>query len=196
MVKLTKLQTPRLILRKPRKEDWKFMVELFSDKKIIEDFVAPFPYKKSDATGWIEMCSKQWGKESFRFIIEIKKSKEPIGIAGIFGTGKIDGTAKTFIAIQKKFQKKYYGLETRIAINDLAYNKLNLHRLESEVISPNKSSNKFQLKLGYKIEGTKRKSHQMVISKKYVDMNIYGLLKSEWKRVAPTLKKELGKKLK
>jgi RimJ/RimL family protein N-acetyltransferase len=172
------------------------MFELFSEKKTIEDFVAPFPYKQKYAKEWITMSLKQWGKESYRFIVELKSTKKPIGIIGVFGTGKIDGTAKTYSAIDIIHRNNSYATEAKIILLDFAFTKMNLHRLESEVIAPNKASNSFQRAFGYKLEGTKRKAHEMTISKKLVDMNIYGLLKSEWKKIAPKLKKDLKKKIK
>lgn len=73
--------------------------------------------------------------------------------------------------------------EVKIAINDFAFNKLKLRRLNSIVFVENKASNATQLKMGYKLEGTLRKAGRSRASGKIHDENVYGLLKEDWKNV-------------
>ena len=50
--------------------------------------------------------------------------------------------------------------------------------------------------MGYKLEGTKRKSHKISLTGKIINMNFYGLLKEEWKKVRPKIIKKLKEKIK
>ena len=73
--------------------------------------------------------------------------------------------------------------EAKIAVNDFAFNKLKLRKLNSDVFTENKASNATQLKMGYRLEGTRRKAARSKASGKIHDENIYGLLKEDWKKV-------------
>ena len=78
--------------------------------------------------------------------------------------------------------------EAKIAVNDFAFDKLKLRRLNSDVFTDNKASNATQLKMGYKLEGTQRKAVKAKASGKIHDENIYGLLKEDWKKVRARFK--------
>jgi ribosomal-protein-alanine N-acetyltransferase len=191
-----KIETERLILRKPKKDDWKEIYKN-SDFKVIKNFVrVSYPFNKKDAKKIIKNALKGWGKEGYRFIIELKSNKGFIGMISLNKTDKIDKTAETSSWISIKNQNKGYISEAKIAINDFAFNKLKLRRLETQVIKENKISNYVQAKMGYKFEGTKRKSRFSTVTKKVVDMNMYGLLKEDWKKIAPKLKRKLKEKIK
>ena len=70
------LETPRLILRKPKLSDWKDIVEgckVLDVSKYLA--VVPYPYTKKDAIEWINRTIKKWNKkerEDYTFVIEKK----------------------------------------------------------------------------------------------------------------------------
>ena len=70
--------------------------------------------------------------------------------------------------------------EAKIAVNDFAFNKLKLRKLNSDVYVENKASNATQLKMGYKLEGVRRKNNKSFLTGKIHDINEYGLLREEW----------------
>lgn len=72
--------------------------------------------------------------------------------------------------------------EAKIAVNDFAFNKLKLRRLNSQVYKENKASNATQKKMGYRLEGTQRKKEKTLSTGKIHDVNIYGLLKEDWSK--------------
>lgn len=190
-----KLETERLILRKPRESDWKDIFEII-DKTTIKNFVMPNPFQKKHAKYLVNSSLKDFGKKNYKFFIERKKDKKIIGMCGIKDITDKDKISETQLWLGTKYFRNYYGMEAKIAINDFAFNKLKMRKLTSEVLSINKSSNKLQKKFGYVLEGVKRKDTFISFVKKYVDMNVYGIFKSEWKKVASKLKKELKSKIK
>lgn len=189
-----KLETERLILRKPRKDDWKEIYKLV-DKTTIKNFVMPIPYEQKHAKYLINDSLKDFGKKNYKFIIERKKDKTIIGMGGIKDITDKDKISETNLWLGTKYFRNYYGTEAKIAINDFAFNKLKLRKLVSEVLSINISSNQIQKKFGYVLEGVKRKDIFNPIIKKYVDMNIYGLFRNEWNKVASKLKMKLKEKI-
>lgn len=193
-----KLETKRLILRKPRLSDWKDIVEGCREidvAKMTEKI--PHPYTKKDALWWIKEISKHsGGKEKYYLFIELKSEKKVIGDLDLENVKKFNGTAETGSWINKKYWRKGYITEAKIAVNDFAFKKLKLRKLNSYVFTDNKASRKVQEKMGYKLEGVERKQSRSLSTKKIHDVCLYGLLKEDWKKIRPKLIKDLNKKIK
>lgn len=178
------IETTRLILRKARKSDWEDIVEGASNLQVAQWMTTiPHPYQKSDATWFIQDSIKKWNsKTDFTFFIELKSEKKVIGVINLGGINTFSGTATTGSWIRKQYHKKGYMTEAKIAANDFAFNELKLSRLNSTVFVSNKASNATQIKMGYKLEGMSRKAQRSKATGKVHDINIYGLLKEDWKK--------------
>jgi len=185
------LKTKRLILRKPKKSDWKDLMEGIGEYDVCKMlFKVPFPYVKKDAEDFIKKSIKKWEKYSekdYDFLIELKSEKKVIGAIALINIDYFSKTAETGSWINKKYWKNGYITEAKIAVNNFAFNKLKLRRLNSQVYKDNKASNATQEKMGYKLEGTQRKAKKGLASGEIHDVNIYGLLKEDWKKVKPKL---------
>lgn len=188
-----KLETERLILREPRIDDWKDMVEALNNLEVSRHLMkVPHPFTKKDSISWIKKNIQEWkqkDKERYTFLIELKSEKKVIGLLRL-GVNNHNHTGSTGSWINKKYWRNGYMTEAKIALNDWVFNKLKLRKLESSAFAENVASNQMQKKMGYKHEGKRIKS---VISKatgKIHDENIYGLLKEDWRKISSTLKKE------
>jgi RimJ/RimL family protein N-acetyltransferase len=191
-----KLETPRLILRKPRKSDWKDIYEACQSKKITDFTFVPLNYKPKDAKKFIEETQKSWKtKEKYLFVLELRKEKKVIGVLGIHRIDKRSNKAETVSWMNPKYHRKGYMFEAKLFFNDFVFKKLKLNRMETGVMAPNKASIATQKSVGYKYEGT-RKQAIKTKSNKYADEIEFGLLKKDWKKNLPKLKKKLDKKLK
>lgn len=191
------LKTKRLILRPPRKSDWKDIVEGIGDRKVSRNLLtAPYLYKKKDALKWISLVAKDLkkNKKIYTFVIELKKEKKVIGGTGIRNIDKSQGIANTGSWINSKYWRKGYILEAKVPILDFAFNKLKLRKIETSAAAENTASNKMSQKLGFVYEGTKRKAMVSKATGKIHDENIYGLMKSEWKKRRPYIVREVAKK--
>ena len=191
-----RLETQRLILRKPKLSDWKDIVEACSSLKVSSKTQMPHPYHKKDAISWIKKSLKGWGKENYPFGIELKSEKKYIGCIDIHHINKISKKAITGSWMNPKYQRRGYITEAKIAANNFAFDKLGLRKLKSEVYTDNLASNKTQKGVGYKLEGVMRKESVSPATKKVHDSNLYGLLKEDWKKVLPKVKKRLEDKIK
>lgn len=178
------LETSRLILRKAKKNDWQDIMEGVADIAVAKMLTSiPYPYQKSDAEWFIKDSIKKWNdKKNFTFFIELKSEKKVIGVMTIGGINEFTGTATTGSWINRKYWKKGYITEAKIAVNDFAFNNLKPRRLNSTVYTDNKASNATQSKMGYKLEGMSRKAQRSKSTGKIHDVNIYGLLKEDWKK--------------
>lgn len=177
------LETKRLILRKPKLSDWKALVEGISHPQVISMLESPpFPYGEKEAKEFIKKAIKRWSKEEYSFFIELKEEKKVIGCISLGKISDFKKEATTGSWINKNYWKKGYITEAKIAANDFAFNELGLIRLNSTVKKENKASNATQLKMGYKLEGVKRKGFRNKLSPRFYDLNLYGLLKEDWKK--------------
>ena len=185
------LTTPRLILRKPQKSDWKDIVEGAGEYDLTKTYnILPHPYKKSDAEAFITNSIKNFGNDRYTFVVELKVEKKVIGVLGLRNINPVNNTANTDSWINKKYWRQGYITEAKIALNNFAFSKLKLRRLDSSVYTTNKASNATQRKMGYRLEGTKRKAQRNVSTGKIHDTNIYGLLKEDWKKARIKLLKK------
>jgi RimJ/RimL family protein N-acetyltransferase len=184
-----------LILREPKLSDWKDVVEGIGDYDVAKMMVSvPYPYKKKDALWFIRLKTKEWKKKepnAYLFFIELKSEKKIIGAVEVFKINRFTGTGETGSWINKNYWRNGYITEAKIALNDFAFNKVKLRRLDSPVFSDNEASNATQVKMGYILEGTMRKAHKSKATGKIHDANIYGLLKEDWKKTRIKLIKKL-----
>ncbi|MBS3171983.1 GNAT family N-acetyltransferase [Candidatus Woesearchaeota archaeon] len=179
-------ETERLILRKPRKTDWKDVVEGVKGLEVSKNLATvPHPYKKKDALWWINRTIKKWRKkqrEGYTFVIELKSEKKVIGATSVENINYQNKTAITGSWINKKYWKKGYITEAKVPILDFAFDKLKLRRLESQVFTNNKASNSMAIKFGFKREGTRKKVTICKADGKIYDDNIYALFRSDWRK--------------
>jgi len=185
------LKTKRLILRKPKKSDWKDLVEGIGEYDVAKMLlVVPHPYKKKDAGVYIGKVIKRWKQKikiDYSFVIELKSEGKVIGAIGIHRIDKFSRVGTTGSWINKKYWRNGYITEAKIAANDFAFNKLKLRKLGSKVFKENNASNATQKKIGYILEGVQRKESRNPTTGKIHDVNIYGLLKEDWKKIRPML---------
>ncbi|MEK6833813.1 MAG: GNAT family protein [Nanoarchaeota archaeon] len=197
-----KLETERLILREPRMSDWKDIVEGIGDLEVSKNLsTVPYPYKKKDAEYWIKKTIKKWKKrgkeiESYNFLIELKSEKKVIGSIGIPMIDYKNKFCTTGSWLNKNYHKKGYITEAKIVLNEFAFNKLKMRKMETETFSENTASNATQKAVGYKMEGCRRKHHISKATGKIHDENMYGLMKEDWKKLLPKLKKHLKDRIK
>jgi ribosomal-protein-alanine N-acetyltransferase len=194
-----RLETERLILREVRMSDWEDLVDGLGDIEVTKYLMkVPHPYRKKEAIEWIKVClgkSKEKKEEEYTFYIELKSNKKLIGGLGLH-VDEHNKVGKTGSWINRKYWKNGYITEAKIALNEFAFNKLKLRRLESSAFSDNKASNIMQKKMGYKYEGRKIKSSISKATGKIHDENLYGLLKEDWKKISAKLKEHTKEKIK
>ncbi|MBT4375750.1 GNAT family N-acetyltransferase [archaeon] len=197
---VVKLETERLILRKPKLSDAEEIFEGIGNKDVSRRLSSvPYPYKKSDAEWWLKRSIKRWmekEQKNYDFIIILKSERKIIGSLGIHDVDRDNGVCSTGSWLNKNYWRKGYMTEAKIALNEFAFNKLKIRRMETGAFTDNKASNATQLAVGYKYEGCRRKKHISKATGKLHDENMYGLLKEDWKKKLPKLKKHLKTKIK
>lgn len=181
-----KIKTDRLILREWTSKDVNDLVEGLNDLEVSKWLVlVKHPYTRKDAVNWIKFCKKQARKKNrdwYAFAIELKSEKKVIGAVDLSKINKSQGTASGGLWINRKYHGHGYGSEAFAARIDFAFNELKLRRLENGYLKGNESSAKMQKKLGYKIEGLRRKGFISLTDGKPKDEITTALLKENWKK--------------
>ena len=112
------------------------------------------------------------------FTFEIKSEDKVIGEFQFKSIRWFNRKAELSIFIFEEYREKGFASKTlNLAIN-FAFNRLNLHRLEAEIIDFNVRAKKLIQKYGFKEEGRLREAKYS--SGKYYDIIRYGLLRSEF----------------
>jgi [ribosomal protein S5]-alanine N-acetyltransferase len=193
-----KLTTERLILREPRMTDWKDVIGALGDIEVSKNMMkVPHPFTKKDSVAWIKKNIEKWkkkDKEDYGFFIELKSEKKVIGGLKL-DVDKPNMIGHTGSWINRKYWKNGYVTEAKTALNEFAFNSLKLRKLEASAFTDNTASNIMQKKMGYTYEGRRAKSLISKATGKIHDVNLYGMLKEEWKKVMPKLKKHLKEKI-
>ena len=195
-----RLETKRLILRKPKLSDWKDLVEGLNDRKVVKNLKSvPYPYRKKNAIKYLKYAIKEWGKKNknnYIFYIELKSEKKVIGETGLYWVSKEHSKCGTGSWINRKYWRKGYILEVKIPVLDFAFNELKLRKIGTSAYKGNKASNNMSKKLGFKFEGIRKKSLVTLSDGKIHDDVLYGLFKKDWKKIRPKLVKQLKAKIK
>jgi ribosomal-protein-serine acetyltransferase len=80
--------------------------------------------------------------------------------------------------LSQTLQGKGLITESCVRFIDYAFQELDLHRIEIRVLSDNEKSKGIPLRLGFQKEGVLRQA--IWLNKRYHDMEIFGLLNSQW----------------
>ena len=108
----------------------------------------------------------------------IEKEKRVIGQACLKRIRWINHKAEISLFITGREQGKGYGLVALETIIAFGFNRLNLYRLEAEVVDGNTPSIKLMKKLGFTEEGRLREAK--FVNGKYYDLMRYGILRREY----------------
>lgn len=196
------LETKRLILRKPKIRDIKDIYSIINDIDIAKNISSmPYPYSLKMCEEYYGKKIKEWDnkakeKKEYLFAIELKPIKKVIGFMGLHNVDTFSGIAETGSWIGKKYQRKGYITEAKIAVNNFAFDDLKLQKINSPVFAENKASNATQKRIGYTLEGKLKRECRCLATGKLHDENLYALFKEDWEKTLPKLKKHLDKKIK
>ena len=181
------LETDRLILRDWVERDIDDLVDGLNNIEISRWLVTvPNPYTRKDAEAFIRFCisksDMQKNRDSYEFAIEHKLEKKVIGGTAVNKINYYHGTAGGGIWINVNNHGCGYGEEAFRKRVEFAFIELNLRRLENGFLDGNQASSKMQEKLGYVIEGKRRKGFLCMADGELKDEYTTSLLKDDWRK--------------
>lgn len=163
-------------LRPVSREDIPKLLVWINDPEVRQFVSSVVPTTQKFEEDWVDGLCKD--KNNVVLVIETKDGVA-LGLMGLHRIDWVDRVATTGALIgEKEYWGKGFGGDAKMALLDYAFNTLNLHRINSDVIAFNERSLNYSLRCGYKIEGTKRQA--MFRHGKYWDRIELGLLREEW----------------
>lgn len=186
-VKCMLLETKRLILRDWIESDIDDLIEGLNNIEVSKWLVTvPYPYTKENAESFIAYCLNNTSdfvdRSSYDFAIELKSEKKVIGGTNVKNINSLHKTAGGGIWINAAYHGYGYGTEAFSKRIDFAFDELNLRRLENGYLEGNLASQKMQEKLGYTVEGKRRRGFFCMADGQLKDEYTTGLLVEDWKK--------------
>lgn len=175
------LETQRLILRPFTLADAPDVQRLAGERDIAAVTQnIPHPYKDGMAEQWIATHSSALQNGTgITFAIVLRENDLLCGAIGL-GINKANNNAELGYWIGKPYWGRGYCTDAARSLLQYGFETFELHRIHSGHFSHNPASGRVMQKIGMKYEGCRR---QYVFKwGNYVDLELYGILKSEWKQ--------------
>jgi ribosomal-protein-alanine N-acetyltransferase len=175
------VRTKRLVLRKPRLGDINEAVPLIKDRDIARFIpLIPHPYHHRDWTKFIRLNRRPVKRPeglSFPFVIEM--DGRMVGMVGMRWDAK-DRGANIGYWIGRPYRRQGIATEAARGLTQYAFEELKAERVWATVLAGNTGSPKVLKACGMRYEGTLRE--HIVHRGKRVDLQYFGVTRSEWKR--------------
>lgn len=153
--KITRLDTERLVLRKFNVDDARDVLEYGSDHETLKWL---FWDGVENINGALESINEYYSKNAGVFAIELKEGHKCIGVIDLRLDTKNEKAGFGYV-LNRKFWGNGYMTEALGRILELAFDMLELNRVESTHFAGNDASGRVMQKCGMKKEG---------VSKQYV----------------------------
>ena len=162
-------------LRKIRKEDLSMLLELKNESWFGTHSIAIL--NMTDQENWFNRITND-SKNMVMIAMDTKfVLPTPVGIYKISNIDWINRKYDSAHDVFKEHRGKGYSTPVLEAGVDFGFEVLNMHRIDTEVLTGNISM-KAALKVGFVVEGTKRKCiHKCG---QYLDSTFLGILREEW----------------
>ncbi|WP_425100967.1 GNAT family N-acetyltransferase [Tropicibacter sp. S64] len=147
-----RLETERLILRGPRREDAEAVIAFLQDKDRSEGFghIA----KRGDAWRWFALNVGHWHWHGYGyFVIEDKTSGQPAGISGIWNPETWPEPEVGYVVFDG-FEGKGIAYEAAMRVRQWAYDDLGFTTLTSNIVPSNARSKALAARMGAVYERT------------------------------------------
>lgn len=117
-------------------------------------------------------------------LFRIEHENELIGEIGFRNIKWFNRKAEISLFIAPEYQRKSYGKQALLMLMKFAFEKMNLYRLEAEVIDYNDKAKSLFEKVGFVLEGRLREAKYN--DSKYHDLLRFGILRPEYEKMHET----------
>ncbi|WP_226658997.1 GNAT family N-acetyltransferase [Pseudalkalibacillus hwajinpoensis] len=174
-----KLETERLNLQPFNKEDASRIKELANNQELASILGLPHPYELEHAEEWIAIQPEQIQKGlEYPLTIVAKKENEIIGTITM-RIDKNNNKGELGYWIGREYWGKGFATEAVKRMIEFGFNQLDLNKVWALAISRNKASTIVLEKAGLQKEG--RLKQNRLLHNEYEDVDVYGLLKFDYK---------------
>jgi RimJ/RimL family protein N-acetyltransferase len=182
------LLTPRLELRLPQMRDVADLVRLLGDRRVSRPVPLPHPYTSRHGRSFVHRARSAYRSgEGLYFAIVRRDDRSLVGGIGLDQYNANDRRAHIGYWLGRPYWGLGYASEAAASVCSVAFEKFRIHRIETGALASNRRSSAVLMRLGFRLEGRARDRSR--IQRQWEDDLLYGLLRSEWRRLE--LRKEL-----
>ena len=168
------LITPRLTLRKFKKEDAHDVFEYGSDAETLEFLVWEGLKSVDDAKAAI--INYYWSRQGF-YAIELKLGQKCIGAIDLRMEPEHEKASFGYV-LNRQYWNNGYMSEALTALLKLCFDKLKLNRIESTHYVGNEGSGRVMAKCGMEVEGMGKQ--EVKVKGVFYDVVHYGITRERW----------------
>ena len=174
-------ETERLILRKITNEDAKDLYENIYNNFEYYKYYYNFPVKDFEEYSKLVEKYDTWYKNGnhFRWGIVLKENNKMIGLIQLHSKDNVNKNCKLAYILGYNYNGHGYMKEAAEKILDFAFDKLDFHRIEAEVVTVNNSS--IKLAKSINMEEEKIRCESYLVNEKYYDQKVFVKIKKSSK---------------
>jgi RimJ/RimL family protein N-acetyltransferase len=171
------LRGQRLYLRTVGREDIPLLLKCTNDPELRGLYLRrSFPVNEIEAAEWVAQLHRRTDAVSFVICLN---NGQAIGMIGIYNIDWKNRLAETEIVIgEKQLWNQGYGSEAKMILLHYAFETLNLRKVHGAINAFNKSSQAYNQKCGYKVEGVQRL--HVFRNGEYHDRILVAVFRDDW----------------
>jgi len=151
----SRLDTPRLILRRLHPEDWQDVQELMSDETVLRE-LEWVPLNEEETTHWLESDRhEKWTQlgHPLNLGLELRDTHKLIGLVTFFYQDDSHRQAGITVSINRAWQRQGYGTEAIRAMLVFGFSAVGLRRITASCDRRNEACSGMLLQAGLRREG-------------------------------------------
>ena len=173
------LETSRLVLRKLTINDAKESFENWASDDKTASFVTWTTHKNvEETTKLFDMWEKQYSDNTYRWIVELKDSKEIIGVIDLVHNSVSNKVGEIGYCYGSKYWGQGYATEALKVVISYLINECDYYLVEAKHMESNPRSGRVMQKAGMKYE-TRLKARMLDKQNVRNDLLIYSIIKAD-----------------
>ena len=180
-VQIRALKTPRLVLRKLRREDTAAYYERLGSSEAVTRYMLFEPHQDiSDSVSSIEkILGRYEAGKCYRWGITQAENDSLIGVIDLLKFDEEKNTCSFAYMLAEEFWGRGFGTEALRAVLDFAFTELKVAAVEADHFAENAASGAVMRKVGMTYQGTAKDKY--VKNGVYYDAPRYRITAREWK---------------
>jgi RimJ/RimL family protein N-acetyltransferase len=168
----------RLFLRPVEAGDAALLVRWLNDPEVTQYLARTFPLTMEEEQAWIR--NRAGDEKNLVLMIVAREGRRPVGTTGLHALSAVDRKAVFGIQIgEKDCWNRGLGTEATDLMLELAFQRLNLNRVELDVYDTNPRAIRVYERAGFRTEGLARQARFQ--NGQYVDIRRMAVLAEEWR---------------
>lgn len=173
------LTTPRLLLRRLKKSDYRDMYEYACNPDVTRFLTwKPHPNPTWTMRYLAYVATRYRAGEFYDWAIILRENQKMIGTCGFTSFSYDHNSAEIGYVLNPSYWGRGIALEAVRAVMDVGFRVLNLHRIEAKFILGNEQSRRVMEKAGMTFEGYQRDA--MYILEEYKTIGVCSILSPEY----------------